>query len=234
MSYTFREIPTFADMPDPVLTVDNVTPYEELITEEVDIHEFMQTFSPLAPFVPTATTTDFNNLYLRDFAKNVAVECLRETDAGALYSVHKVEQGGLLYVFYDKREELGDSPIRHRLYVPKALSYADFDGLVEGVSTFDDLLAIDPSSQIYLNELKAYAAWMREKHGDEDEGSEVSTHHYLKDGILVLRFEKEGDTDRYIKRVEGKSSRDFDLHYLSSPGRHIPYDAHILDMDWVE
>ena len=63
----------------------------------------------------------------------IGVECLRETEAGALYSVHKVEQGGLLYIFYNTPEfltEITTNEIRNWYYVPKRLSSSDFDSMI--------------------------------------------------------------------------------------------------------
>ena len=78
-----------------VFQTDNTTPYEELITKTVDIHAFAQNFD---------ITGDRRGI--DDVMEFIGVECLRETETGALYSVHKVEQGGLLYIFYDNQEWL--------------------------------------------------------------------------------------------------------------------------------
>ena len=67
----------------------------------------------------------------------IGVECLRETEAGALYSVHEVEQGGLLYIFYNTPEwltEITTNEIRNWYYVPKRLSSSDFDSMKKNVS----------------------------------------------------------------------------------------------------
>ena len=63
----------------------------------------------------------------------IGVECLRETEAGAFYSVHEVEQGGLLYIFYNTPEwltEITTNEIRNWYYVPKRLSSSDFDSMI--------------------------------------------------------------------------------------------------------
>ena len=104
--------------------IDNETPYEELITKEIDIHEFVQKFC-ISNLTGSGSLNRVNN--------EIGIECLRCTEAGALYSVHKVKQGGLLYIFYTRYED--DSavpPILRWFYVPKKRSRADFGTLQTG------------------------------------------------------------------------------------------------------
>ena len=75
------------EIPEP----DNATPYQELLTKEIDIHSFMENYCLRDPY---------GSGEIEDIAADIGIECLRETEAGALYSIHKVKQGGLLYVFY--------------------------------------------------------------------------------------------------------------------------------------
>jgi hypothetical protein len=74
-----------------IFPVDNTTPYQDLITKTVDIHNFASHFEQTG------------GRGIDDVMEFMGVECLRETEAGALYSVHKVEQGGLLYILYSNR-----------------------------------------------------------------------------------------------------------------------------------
>ena len=70
--------------------IDNETRYEELITKEIDIHEFVQKFC-ISNLTGSGSLNRVNN--------EIGIECLRCTEAGALYSVHNVKQAGLLYIF---------------------------------------------------------------------------------------------------------------------------------------
>lgn len=70
-----------------VFQADNTTPYEELITKNVDIHTFVQNFDMFG----TGRGID-------DVMEFIGVECLRETE-NAIYSVHKVEQGDFSIYF---------------------------------------------------------------------------------------------------------------------------------------
>ena len=193
-----------------VFQVDNTTPYEELITKTVDIHEFAQYFEPNC-----ARGID----KVMEF---IGVECLRQTERGALYSVHKVEQGGLLYIFYtnyDWETEIRTNSVKAWFYVRERLSSADFSSLQKNVSTIKDVIEIDAVEQIYLNCYRAYP-----------DGTNLYTVHYLEDGIYCILYELiDGElifTDDYL-------ADDFDVPFAVE-SRYYPYFAQVLEMDWVE
>ena len=195
------------------LKIDNSTPYEELITKTVDIHMFAQRYNP------------FGKRNISDVKEYVGIECLRNTDEGALYSVHKVKQGGLLYVFYDNydwNKNLTKKSIIRWFYVREQLSFSDFENLNEGVDTIDDVIKINESEQIFLNIYRAYPDFI---------GEEVLyTTHYLEDGILDVAYKSvDGElifSDIYL-------TENFDCPDLDE-SRYHPYNARILDIDWLE
>lgn len=195
------------------LKIDNTTPYEELITKTVDIHMFAQRYNPLG------------KRNINDVQEYVGIECLRNTDEGAWYSVHKVKQGGLLYVFYDnydRNKKFSNKSIIRWFYVRERLSFSDFENLNEGVDTIDDVIKINEAEQIFLNIYRAYPDFIGE--------DVLYTTHYLEDGILEVGY----------KLVDGKLifsdiylTGNFDCPDLDE-AKHHPYNARILDMDWLE
>ena len=195
------------------LKIDNTTPYEELITKTVDIHMFAQRYNP------------FGKRNISDVKEYVGIECLRNTDEGALYSVHKVKQGGLLYVFYDNydwKKSLANKSIIRWFYVRERLSFSDFKALDKGIDTIDDAIAINKAEQIYLNIFRAAPAyWDKEV---------LYTTHYLEDGILEVGYKlidgKLIFTDLYL-------TENFDCPDLDE-SKYYPYNARILDIDWLE
>lgn len=198
-----------------VFQVDNETPYEELITKTVDIHEFAQWFVIGKP-----------GRGIDDVMHFMGVECLRETEAGALYSIHKVEQGGLLYIFYlnhDWYTEIRTNGIRGSVYVRERLSYSDFDSLQANVSTIEDVIKINVAEQIYLNCYNADPMF------DYDE-TMLFTYHYLEDGIGAFLYEL---IDGELVFTKSLLMEDFEFPFTIE-SRHYPYDARILEMDWVE
>ncbi|MBQ6829617.1 MAG: hypothetical protein IJO59_00675 [Clostridia bacterium] len=207
--------PTHED--SPIFTVDNVTPYEDLITKTVDIHAFAEQFAPSG------------DKCINDVQEQFGIECLRETDAGALYSVHKVAQGGLLYVFYNNYERQQDtkfanSSIRRWFYEQKRLSFADIDDLMKPSAPLTAAARVLGMEQIMLNVHKATPnRWLHEEYG-------LETQHYLEDGIFEANYRME-DGEFVLYRYT--LYEDFDLYQIGA-SRHEPYDAHILEMDWVK
>ena len=198
-----------------VFKIDNTTPYQKLITKELDIHAFAQRYSPVG------------DRDIDDVMENFGIECLRKTEAGAIYSVHKVTQGGLLYVFYDNFDwdtELAGNSIVRWFYVRDRLTSSDFDGLTEKTDTIDDVIKINETEQIFLNIYRADPQTWTKLWG------EFFTTAYLEDGILDIGYKLvDGEFVLEVKLL----TKNFDLPDLGAPV-HIPYDARILDMDWVE
>lgn len=213
MNYVVEYGPlTFSESDGEILKIDNTTPYEELITKTVDIHAFAQLFDPFG----MCRDIDDVNAY-------AGIECLRKTEAGALYSVHKVEQGGLLYVFYhDKGEEIAGNDIVRWFYVAKLLSSSDFETLTTGVTTIDDVIRINPAEQIFLNIYRAYPNLILE--------GWLHTNHYLKNGVLNIGYEM---VDGKLVLFDTQLAEDFDCHDMKE-SMYRAYDARILDIDWLK
>lgn len=199
-----------------VFQADNTTPYEELITKNVDIHTFVQNFDMFG----TGRGID-------DVMEFIGVECLRETE-NAIYSVHKVEQGGLLYIFYRNdpwRTEITDNGILRWYYVRERLSFSDFDYLEENVTTIEESIQFNEVEQIFLNCYKADPTFQC-----EPTGSFLYTELYLEDGILGIKYDL---VDGELVVSQYGIIEDYDMSgYVAS--RSYPYDAKILDRDWAE
>ena len=216
--YTFKGRFPYPEM-DPAVsvTVDNTTPYQELITKEVDIHYFVETYIKDGGYGYTIYG------YMGHLAADIGVECLRETEAGALYSVHTVKQGGLLYIFYHNTgyytdKPLVQRPVRRWFYVPKRLSSKDFDK----VDTISEEIKVDPSTQIFKN--------IHESTDPELQESKIATWHYLTDGVLEAGYEEiNGEWALIAKELA-------DDFYVcdATAGYSEPYNGRILDMDWVK
>ena len=199
------------------IKVNNTTPYDELITKKVDIHIFAQKFS----FVVYPWGAHMSRI-----AEEVGLECVRETKEGALYSVHKVKQGGLLYIFYNNefgRENNDDRLVRRWFYVRENLSYSDFEKVIEEKGIMSDVIKVDETEQIFDNIHSG--EWI-----GEDKMSEIVTWHYLSDGILELEYVKQGDV--YVLRDHVWKSN-FDLEDWQAAVVE-PYNAKILEIDRIK
>ena len=198
------------EIPEP----DNATPYQELLTKEIDIHSFMEKYCLRDPY---------GSGEIEDIAADIGIECLRETEAGALYSIHKVRQGGLLYVFY--MNNLPTAPDHHPvircMYMQKKLSSKDFESIKEG-SMLTEVKKIDSIAQIYENMYYSDPEYWESTGG-------CGSIHYLSDGILEIGFK---ERDGKLKVFASKLTEDFDMPQFT--GKNYPYNGRILDTDWTE
>jgi len=158
--------------------IDNVTPYEQLITKSVDINAFIKAFARKASHFDG----DDDSATLSKIDRKIGVQCLRETEGetGMLYSVHKVKQGGLLYIIYEYKggDRWGETPARNWYYVKKTLSSKDFASISDG-SDIAEVQKIDPVTDVYIERKNRYTK-------EEDF---FHSFHYLEDGILSIVYE---------------------------------------------
>ena len=186
-------------------------PAEELLTKEIDIHEVVEKYF---------TENLSGKGSLAEVTADVGVECLRETETGALYSVHKIKQGGRLYTFYTNDAE---DPNHHAFvqwfYVQQKRSRADFAAIDIG-SAIEEVKKIDPTTQIFENIYKANPTYWEEQQG-------YMSWHYLDDGILEIGYEIDSGKVMAVNFIDDYQISRFDASKV------YPYDGHILEMDWV-
>ena len=213
--------------PDPALIINrqkellklikNKTPYNDLITKTVDIYEFVQTFSPL-PGVPVFWPS------LAAIDEEIGVECLRRNKAGNYYSVHKLKQGGLLYIFYIKEKSLNYLWMLNWFVVQKSLSYEDFSAISKG-SSYEDVEAVDPAADIYeQRRLSGFEKTSKQSPLD------LVTRHYLTDGILTIYYEFV-DGKLVVHYLEYRKNFQVDVLGASS---YPSYNGRILDIDAIQ
>ena len=190
--------------------VNNTDPYQTLITTPVDIDVFVDTFDsdPFRAF-------NGQKVYISQVAEAVGLECLRQKPDGTLYSVHKVSQGGLLYIFYEPGRYA--SYLRTWYYVKKPLSYSDFQGIKEGAD-MQKVKKVDPAASVYIDRLDRF--------GGVKEGTLLSDH-YLQDGILRYGYEKVDG--RYVI-VGFRFDPDFRAHGYGAAVERI-IDGQVYPMD---
>ena len=202
--------------------MNNESSYDQLITNKIDIQKFADEF---ATYYCIGTGT------LKRVDINFGIECLRKTDDDSLYSVHKVKQGGLLYVFYESRDDtspaetIADDIIIHWFYIREKHTIDDFKNLVKNKSTFEDVLKIEPSAQIYKNIYDANPSAC----GDGDSFTVIF---YLPDRIYYLSFKK--IDDKYIYTMDYSDKKYLLNNSVNKSARSHQYIGRILDKDWFE
>ena len=194
-------------LPDVTVSVDN----EKLIADtksECDIHHFIEKYCLIDPY---------GEGNLEEIAADIGIDFLRETEAAALYSVHKIQQGGLLYIFYANFPDSDYHYIVHWYYVQENLSSKDFEKIEEG-SSLSDVKKIDPTTQIFENIFEA-----------DRESWEIGypiTWHYLTDGILEIYYTCENGK---IRAMGKRFFDDFRVTQNASVGYY--YDGRVLPID---
>ena len=197
--------------------INNNSPYDELITKEIDINLFVEKFDP------DPTISLFTDITLiTEMDAEFGVECLRRTEVGTLYSVHKIKQGGLLYVFYRNHsyERTGEyEEIKHWYYVKEKLIYSDFSSVVNGTD-IEKIADIDPITSVYIERANKY-----------EKSYGATTFHYLEDGILMLSYKYMNER---FKIVGQDYQKDFQINSAFTEAKVQLYDGHILPIDLLD
>jgi len=141
---------------------------------------------------------------IQDYIVPIPVSFLRNTAPGCYYTVNKLVSGGYMYLFferpYDEERIINESIIEYRtddltdvrltggVYMEKVLSKSDFSGIKVG-DTIDDVIEVDNAAAIQkakndLEYLWSYTGAIKETYSV----------HLLKDGLLTILYELEGET----------------------------------------
>ena len=182
--------------------IDNNKPYNDIITETVDIESF--------------TNYIKNNPYnsIKEFDEKFNIECLRKVNNRkvSLYSVHKTENNGLIYVFFGSLYRMYGW-----YYVEKPLKYKDFKSIKKGISTIEDVEKIDSAATIYKNLF------------NDSNGSINHAEHYLNNGILLVSYKKENGKFIVDEMEYSKKFMSEQVGFEDGSG----FEAKILDMDFI-
>ncbi len=195
--------------------INNADPYDELITTECSIHDFIAAFTG-------------KNVYgqgtMAEVDSCMPIECLRFPEGGTLYSIHKVREGGVLYIFYETRlfeqtNDLQDATILRWFYVQKNLSSDDY----KDAQSIKDIAEIDATGEIFEN--ICYEDMDRWSADDY----RFASWHYVSDGIYEIAYEyKNGE----LKIFHSRLLTDFSLENLYEPTSD-ECTAKIWEFDWV-
>jgi len=172
--------------------INNVDSYDRLISKSINIDSFIEMYDDDPDFFLKGAA-----IRLKQLDEDIGIECIRKTDTGMIYSVHKVRQGGLLYIYYNTTDNQNVTYVRNWYYVKKSLSFNAFTQISEG-SNITDVEKIDPATSIFIKKFNNFS----------ERRDSIRTFHYLNDGILSYLFEY----------TDGKlvvSSVDFDENFYA-------------------
>lgn len=184
--------------------IDNTKSYNDSIKNTVDIDDFTDFIKHIG-----------YNFSIEDFNSRYPIECLRKPRNNVLYSVHKTENGGLIYVFFTR----SDSEKSYRLicwyYVEENLKYKDFKSIKNGVNTIEDVEKIDPTASVHKKLI---------------DDSTLRFEHYLSNGIMTVLYKKENGKF-LVENIEfSKKFISDSVGYSDGSG----FEAKIFDIDFKE
>lgn len=147
---------------------DDFKSLKNALTVEYDIHDLEEFFLNASQSEYPLNKDEYRSISFTEVDERFPLEVIRTQD----YSVYKVAQGGYFYVFWNRAyiADVATESIEPTVYFTAYLSSARdkkiFNDLKRGVSTAEDVKAIDPSFQLnfwksngrysysYLNENK--------------------------------------------------------------------------------
>ena len=182
-----------------------------LVTNDGEIQDLMSTVNENVPICVLYNaayhsfgTENARPSNIQDYIVPIPVSFLRNTAPGCYYTVSKLVSGGYMYLFferpYDEERIINESIIEYRtddltdvrltggVYMEKVLTKSDFSGIKVG-DTIDDVIEVDNAAAIQkakndLEYLWSYTGAIKETYSV----------HLLKDGLLTILYELEGET----------------------------------------
>lgn len=129
--------------------------------------------------------TDNFNTSLHWLNNNYPVECIRTPQGFLTYCVYKLEEGGLLFVFFHG-EELKSAD--YIFVVKEPLAKENFDGIQKGM-TLADVEAVDPGTKLVNAIYTEYLTMGK-------------TFHMVKDGFIAITYTQGGRSPSSYVRVD--------------------------------
>ena len=216
VSCTGTDVPPLdSGMDTGTIKINNTDSYAKLITTEYSIDGFISAFTA-------------RNIYgqgtVAEIHSCMPIECLRWPDSGTLYSVHKIREGGLLYIFYDthgltQTNDIQDATVLRWFYVQKNLSSKEYSD----AQTLNDVAEIDSAGKVFEEICyKDTERWSAD-------GYKFASWHYVSDGIYEIAYEyKDGEWKIFDSRL----LPDYSLENLYEPTSN-ECTAGILELDRI-
>ena len=187
-------------------------PYDEVLHEEIaDLYYFGYRWIPHTNFIET----------LLSWNERHPIELLRKIDDHRMYGIQKMQQGGLLYTFYQ------DECMTHTAWMSKALSYSDFDDIHIG-DTSQKVAALEPVTEHWAFRAMATSSLHPVKDGFTQEL-------LLKDGFLEIHYNMEEKPNYAVGDwiiTDMKFYPDFKVEYDFGMDSPFVFDYSILPEDY--
>ena len=152
-------------------TIDNETPLVDLLKRTYELKDLKDFFGEIPAnesFIYEAVGHK-EGLQIKDVNEQFPIECIRHNGRIGYYSVYKVANGGYFYVFWSLTFPAQDGssangrPNHAKVYfttyismLPKA---SDFDLVLEGTSTAEDVALVDPAFELSFTLSRAICSY---------------------------------------------------------------------------
>ncbi len=199
------------DIKDESIYIDNNVEYKNSKNDKIDILKFAE-----AMYSPNRLVQDQYDIKLA-FGLDIFRKYEYKGDS-VVYSVHQVEQGGLLYIFYITYKNDSKAYIENWFYSKKEISKKNFEKIGAG-SSKREVLDIDPATQVYLNRYESDPKF-------KSNISLIESYHYLTDGCMRIYWEYKED-NLVVQNIE--FFEDYNVRRYTSVKEY--YNCKVLDKD---
>lgn len=130
--------------------MNEILTLESVLTKEYDISEIRSYFEDKNANEPTNFDGTSQNLHFNDVNQHFPVEVIRPGG----YTVYAISQGGYYYVFWSEFHTTDDNLVNDNsfvyftAYLPSLKELSVFESLKVGISTAEDVKAIDSSFEL--------------------------------------------------------------------------------------
>ena len=138
--------------------VENTTPLSKILTTEYTFEELQDFFRKASAEKYFLSSSSMLDVRIATANERFPIQCLRQTESGVLYTVYKVAEGGLFYVFWtgvfdnanDATDVIVDWTVDFTAYLPNTiqLTQDDFKSIIPGSTTAEDVASIDPNVEL--------------------------------------------------------------------------------------
>ena len=194
-----------------IVTIDNTTPLSKLLTDSYTLEEIN---NDIFFYVYSSDQRSYIKTY-SEIKETMRTNFMRKTSEDSYYTVYKISEDGLLYLFYTPFGH-DDFAYNGAVYITRENSLNDFSKIKKGTKIGT------------VEEIEPAITSLMKMETDDSTGFFVVI--VAKDGVVALVFEKKNG-EFYVNLKEVSS--DFNLDYSKLHGNRI-INYEILQQDYPE
>ncbi len=195
----------------------STAPKEQVLTEDVSLRTAWRN-GVLRSFARPDTQKPLTFDWLNN---QFPLQCTRTPTANSAYCLYRTEEGGYLYVFFDKQDT--DYAYSHWAYMQRRLPLSAFEHLQTG-DLRDEVYMVDPGLRTLVQSAQEYPLLIQwSAHIDKEYSYSF---HILEDGLLTIRYDEED-------RIQQMIVKDDYLYTIKAGDRSKTYNFVIFADDFA-